>query len=183
MIHHHIDTINELYASLLPKNCEVELWTSDLKGLCKLIYDGQDKSRKLHDQDTNFVVRDDAYNVQTVHVIDRIRKRSNSENAFDTSLEFECSWIGVSDKQTAGLLAGNVFKQLEGEVGNIQMTDLDNNTERVLMTYWGIDREKWGQNPAYNAWRIQYTYSLADIDVEELYELEGIQSYDPITII
>ncbi len=182
MIHQHIETLNSLYASVLPHDCGEPLWKSDLKGLAKQVIDTTDdkKRRRMHDQTDSFIVRDDAYDVQAAHLIDRIRVERDEFGDFNTFYSIECSWVGVSTKSIAGLLALSVFETEPCISDNIYHTSLDNNTESVLLNYWGIDRDTWGQNPIYQAWRIQYKYTVSVLQPEELYLLEGIESFDPV---
>lgn len=175
MIHKHITTINEAFANILPTRCGDQVWRSELYGLGKLVWSEEDSTRYMHDQDKSFVVREDRIDLQACHLIERVRK---------TKVDFgnvpvytiECSWIGVSAKLTAGLLAMSVFQDLEWK--GITASDFDNNTERILSSYWGIDRQKFGQDPQYNAWRISYNYTLPNLDRDELLMLEGLTDLD-----
>lgn len=184
MIHQHIQTLNALLLAVLPHDCGVPLWKTQMNGLVKLVIDTADKTkaRKMHDQADSWIVRDDGFDLQTAHIIDRVRVERDSFETFPTFYIVECSWIGVSTKSIAGLLALSVFEREACKgIDSIEHTSLDNNTESVLLNYWGIDRDSWGQNPAYQAWRIQYRYSLSQINPEDLYLLEGITDFDPVT--
>jgi len=175
MIHHHIQTLNSTLTGLLPTRCDEPVWNADIHGLGKMVWSNADSNRMMHDQANNFIVRDDKYDLQTCHTIDRIRKQK-VEIGNISVYTIECSWLGIGTTKTAGLLAMSVFEQIEGF--NIQATDFDNNTERVLSAYWGVNRDKWGQNPEYNAWRISYNYTLPSLDRDDLLFLEGLRNLD-----
>lgn len=175
MIHEHIDTLNEALLSVLPTKCGNQVWTSEMNTLGKLVWSTEDPNRYMHDQDKSFIVREDRIDLQTCHLIDRVRK-TKADISNVPIYTIECSWIGVSTKLTAGLLAMSIFEELESL--NIYASDFDNNTERILASYWGIDRDKFGHNPEYNAWRISYNYTLPALDRDDLLILEGLTDLD-----
>lgn len=174
MIHKHIQTINEQISSLLPRKCDRGVWFVQLGELGKLMWSSQDKGPRIHNQDDEWIVRDDQFDLQTVHLIDRVRK-SKVEYGVPV-YTIECSLLGVGTTKTGGLLALSAFENLE--FLNLYASDFDNNTERILSSYWGIDRETFGQNPDYNAFRISYTYTLPTLDREDLMALEGLTDLD-----
>jgi len=176
MIHQHITTINEAFSEILPKQCGESVWSTEFFGLGKLVWSEENSTRFMHDQDKSFIVREDRIDLQTCHLIDRVRK-AKADDAFNVAVyTVECSWIGVSTKLTAGLLAMSVFQEIE--YLGITASDFDNNTERILSSYWGIDRQKFGQSPEYNAWRISYSYTLPNLDRDDLLMLEGLTDLD-----
>jgi hypothetical protein len=176
MIHHHIQHINATFLDLLPKQCGDNVWRHQLNELGKLTWSTEDKARYMHDQDKNFIVRDDSFDLQCCHLVDRIRKQKVEIGINNAVYTVECLWLGIGTKLTAGLVAMSVFEQLEHY--NIAASDFDNNTERILSAYWGIDRETFGQNPDYNAWRISYSYTLPTLDRDDLMIMEGLTDLD-----
>lgn len=175
MIHKHITAINEALLNILPATCGGQIWKSELHRLGKLVWSGGDSTRFMHDQNESFIVRDDRITLQACHLIDRVRK-TKADISNVPVYTFECSWIGISTSISAGLLAMYVFEELEWM--GITASDFDNNTERILSSYWGIDRQKFGHNPEYNAWRISYNYTLPNLDRDELLMLEGLTDLD-----
>jgi hypothetical protein len=176
MIHKHIETLNDALSSQLPARCGDPVWKSQINGLGKIVFSAQDGTRHLHDQVNEFIVRDDSFHLQTCHLVDRIRK-TKVQTGFNVSVyTVECSWLGIGTTLTAGLLAMSVFEQLESF--NISATDFDNNTDRILSSYWGINRDGLGQNPEYNAWRIAYNFTLPSLNRDELLVLEGLTNLD-----
>jgi len=176
MIHKHIDHLNDALHEILPTKCGEVVWSYELNRLGKLVWSEQDSNRFMHDQDKSFIVREDRIDLQTCHLVERIRK-VKADAAFNVSVyTVECSWIGVSTKLTAGLLAMSVFQDLE--YLGISASDFNNNTEQILTAYWGIDRQKFGLNPEYNAWRISYNYTLPTLDRDDLLILEGLTDLD-----
>lgn len=176
MISHRIETINDLLFRALPTQCGNMVWTTQLAGLGKLIWSDQDKGQRMHDQGTAWIVRADKYDLQICHLVDRVRKTKVEVGINVPIYTVECSLLGVGTTKTAGLLVMSVFEELE--CLNISASDFDNNTERILSSYWGIDRNVFGQNPAYNAFRISYSYTLPTLDRDDLMILEGLTDLD-----
>lgn len=172
MISQHVKTINATLLDLMPTRCGEPVWKCQLNELGKLIYSSQDKSMRMHDQNNEWIVRDDRFNLQVCHLVDRIRKTKVEFGINVPVYTVECSLLGVGTTLTAGLLAMSAFEELE--CLNISASDLDNNTERILSAYWGIDRNAFGQNPEYNAFRISYSYTLPSLDRNDLMILEGL---------
>lgn len=176
MIHYLIATINDTLSGVLPRQCDQTVWKCQLNGLGKLVWSTSDSVRYMHDQGRSFIVREDQYDLQMCHLVDRIRKQKVEFGINVPVYTVECSWLGVGFPKTAGLLAMSVFEELESY--NISATDFDNNTERILSSYWGINQEKFGHNPEYNAFRISYSYTLPSLDREDLMILEGLTDLD-----
>lgn len=176
MIHKHIQVINQELMDILPKKCGEDIWKYHFSGLGKMVWHENDSIRRIHDQKDEFIVRDDDFDLQTCHLIDRIRKTKADQLVNVPIYTVECSWVGVGTKLASGLMAMSVFEQLEWL--GIYASDLDNNTERILSSYWGIDRDKFGQNPEYHAWRISYNYTLPVLDRDDLLILEGLNDLD-----
>ncbi len=172
MINHKIQTINEKLAESLPTECGDPVWSTKLHGLGKLVWSSQDKGMRVHDQSDEWIVQDDKFHLQTCHLIDRVRKAKVEVGINVPVYTVECSLIGIGTTKTAGLLAMSVFEELE--CLNIYASEFDNNTERILTSYWGITRGDFGQNPAYNAFRIAYSYTLPSLDRDDLLILEGL---------
>jgi hypothetical protein len=174
MIHNYIKLVNDSLAEALPKRCGVNIWNAQLNGLGKIVWSENDSQRFLHDQNQVFIVRDDRFDLQTCHVVDRVRKSNIESNT--PIYTVECSWVGIGTTLTAGLLAVSIFDEL-GQY-NIYVSEIDNNTERNLSSYWGIDKTLFGQNPDYNAWKISYHYTLSRLDQNDLMTLEGLNDLD-----
>ncbi|GGH42943.1 hypothetical protein GCM10007423_39950 [Dyadobacter endophyticus] len=174
MIHHHVSTINASLACHVPRKCGENVWDCQINGLGKLVWSSQDKGVRIHDQSDEWIVRDDKFHLQTCHIVDRVRKTRADFNI--PVYTVECSLVGVGKTKTGGLLAFSVFESLESS--NIYASEFDNNTERVLTSYWGIKREDFGQNPEYNAFRIAYSYTLPTLDRDDLMFLEGLTDLD-----
>lgn len=172
MISHRIQAINDTIAGLFPAQCGGPVWNTQLLGLGKLVWSSQDKALRIHNQDDEWIVRDDQFHLQTVHLVERVRKTKVETGINVPVYTIECSLVGVGKTKTGGLLVMSAFEDLEHL--NISASDLDNNTERILTSFWGIDREVFGQNPEYNAFRISYSYTLPTLDREDLMLLEGI---------
>lgn len=176
MINHKIDSINNLLSIIIPKRCGDDVWRVQLNGLGKLVYSSPDKALRMHDQNNEWIVRDDNFDLQVCHLVDRIRKTKVEFGINVPVYTVECSLLGVGTTLTAGLLAMSAFEELE--YMNISASDLDNNTERILSAYWGIDRNAFGQNPEYNAFRIAYSYTMPALDRHDLMLLEGLEDLD-----
>lgn len=171
-----VELINDGYSKIMPKKCGDDLWKVQLNGLGKLVWSSADSIRYMHDQGRSFIVREDQYDLQMCHLVDRIRKQKVEFGINVPVYTVECSWLGVGFPKTAGLLAMSVFEELESN--NISASDFDNNTERILTSYWGINQQKFGHNPEYNAFRISYSYTLPTLDREDLMLLEGLIDLD-----
>lgn len=170
MISTKINEINEAIKAAMPENCDGDVWKTQINGLVKMVWSENDKTRFQHDQVNDFIVRDDRLDLQTSHIVDRIRKIS-ADTAFDVNTYIvECIVLGVTNKQTAGLITFSAFNGLE--YANINATSFDNNTERILAAYWGVDRAKFGHDPQLNAFTISYNYTISKLDKDELYLLE-----------
>ncbi|MCF2487457.1 hypothetical protein [Dyadobacter sp. CY347] len=176
MINNYFHTINQAFTDILPMRCGESVWRHQLNGLGKLVWSTADSVRYMHDQDRSFIVREDQYDLQMCHLVDRIRKQKIEFGINVPVYTVECSWLGVGFPKTAGMLAMSVFEQLESN--NISATDFDNNTERILSSYWGVNQEKFGHNPEYNAFRISYSYTLPTLNREDLMILEGLTDLD-----
>jgi hypothetical protein len=176
MINHRIQHINATFLDLLPRQCGELVWRVQLNELGKLVWSTEDKNRYMHDQDRSFIVREDEFDLQTCHLVERVRKQKVESGINVPVYTVECSWLGVGTTLTAGLLAMSVFEDLEHY--NISASDLNTNTEQILSAYWGIDRDTFGQNPQYNAFRISYSYTLPTLDREDLMILEGLTDLD-----
>jgi hypothetical protein len=176
MVHQNINVINNLLASILPKRCGKDVWRVQLNDLGKLVWSDADKNRFMHDQANSFIVREDEFDLQTCHLVERIRKQKVESGINNAVYTVECSWLGIGATLTAGLLAMSIFEQLESY--NISASDFNNNTEQILSAYWGINRDTFGQNPQWNAWRISYSYTLPTLNREDLMILEGLTDLD-----
>lgn len=176
MIHEHIEVINANITDALPTQCGDPVWKSQINGLGKLVWSSQDKRSQMHDLGEEWIVRSDEFDLQICHLVDRVRKTKVEFGINVPVYTVECSLIGVGTTKTAGLLAMSVFEELEHL--NISASEFDNNTERILSSYWGIDRNEFGQNPKHNAFRISYSYTLPTLDRDDLMILEGLTDLD-----
>ena len=176
MISNTIQTINDSILSEFPTSCGVPVWKTNVNGLVKMVWSTGDKQRLMHDQDANFVVLDDSYDVQFAHVIDTIRKMDANSGINSQRYQIEGVLVGVGTTATAGIFALKAFESLE--YSNVSVYALDANTERILSQYWGVDKDTYGQNPQLNAWRITYSYSITELNRNDLLFLEGLTNID-----
>lgn len=174
MIHEKLQVINNEILGMMPTDCGEPVWKVELNGLVKMVWSVNDVARLMHDQNSNFVVVDDGFDLQAAHVIESVRKKEANSGVNSQVYEFECSLVGVGSTLTGGLLAFKAFEGLEWL--NVTATNFDANTERILTTYWGIDKEIFGQNPQLNAWKIAYRFSMPELNRADLLLLEGINN-------